>query len=68
MWLSPAQALWLGYLHHAAAAGQPLSVYAQAQNLRLADLLSWEQRLRDSGLDVPARRRPARFVAVELQP
>ncbi len=65
MWLSPARARWLGHLYHAAALRQPLSEYAKAQQLRLADLLAWERELAAQGLVVPRRRRPARFVTVE---
>jgi transposase len=66
MWLSPAHARWLGHLYHAASERQPLSEYAKAQQLSLAQLLSWERQLAAQGVAVPRRRRPARFVAVEL--
>lgn len=65
MWLSPAQARWLGHLYHAAGARQTLSEYAKAQQLSLADLLAWERDLAALGIIVPKRRRPARFVVVE---
>lgn len=66
LWLSPARARGLGYLYHAASLGQTLSDYAQAQQLSLAELLAWERRLRELGVAVPERHRPARFVAVEV--
>ena len=66
VWLSPARARWLGYLYHAAASGQTLSAYARAQQLSLAELLAWEQRLIELGVAPPERHRPARFVAVEV--
>ena len=66
VWLSPAHARWLGHLHHAAASGQTLSEYARAQQLSLAELLTWERRLVDLGVTPPPRHRPARFVAVEV--
>ncbi|KAB7627747.1 hypothetical protein [Alkalilimnicola sp. S0819] len=66
LWLSPARARWLGYLYHAASSGQTLSAYAEAQQLELADLLAWERHLAELGVAVPARHRPARFVAVEM--
>ncbi|WP_041717971.1 hypothetical protein ACN2MM_09665 [Alkalilimnicola ehrlichii MLHE-1] len=68
MWLSPARARWLGYLHHAHACGLSLSDYAQAQDLSLAELLGWERHLAALGIAVPQRHRPARFVAVAVQP
>jgi transposase len=67
MWLSPAQARWLGHLYHAAALRLPLSEYAKAQQLSLAELLASERRLAAQGVAVPKRRRPARFIAVELR-
>lgn len=66
MWLSPAQARWLGHLYHAASCRQPLSAYAREQQLSLGDLLDWEERLTGLGIVVPQRRRPSRFVAVEI--
>ena len=66
MWLSPAQARWLGHLYHAASAQQTLSDYAKTQHLSLAELLDWERQLSAAGVAVPPRHRPARFVAVEL--
>ncbi len=68
MWLSPAQARWLGHLYHAAALRQSLSEYAKAQQLRLVHLLAWERDLFARGVVVPKRRRPARFVVVEHAP
>ena len=62
MWLSPAQARWLGHLYHAAIEGEALSAYAKAQQLSLAELLAWERRLAAQGVVVPRRHRPARFV------
>jgi len=68
MWLSPMHARWLGHLFHASASEQTLSTYAEVQQLRLADLLAWEQHLASQGILVPPRHRPARFVTVVVQP
>ena len=66
MWLSSAQARWLGHLYHASICQKPLSTYAQEQDLSLADLLAWEDRLAGLGISVPQRCRPLRFVTVEI--
>lgn len=68
MWLSPRQARWLGHLYHAASAQLTLSDYAKVQQLRLTELLAWEQELAAHGIAVPPRRRPARFVTVVVRP
>lgn len=64
--LNPTQAFWLGHLAYAAALQMPLSAYANAQTVTLADLMAWEKRLIVQGFPVPPRCRPARFVAVEV--
>lgn len=66
MWLLPARARGLGYLYHAHALGLSLSAYAARQDLSLAELMDWERELREAGVAVPQRHRPARFVAVEV--
>lgn len=66
MWLSPVRARWLGYLYHAHALGLSLSDYAARQDVSLAELMAWDRRLREAGIPVPKRHRPARFVAVEV--
>jgi|TARA_R110000851_G_scaffold262118_4_gene414644 hypothetical protein len=64
--LNSTQAFWLGHLSYAAALQMPLSAYAKAQAVTLADLMAWEKRLLVQGFPVPPRCRPARFVAVEV--
>ena len=66
MWLSPVRARWLGHLYHAHALGLSLSAYAARQDVSLAALMAWERDLRDAGVPVPERHRPARFIAVEV--
>nr|WP_273191579.1 hypothetical protein [Halomonas sp.] len=44
----------------------PLSDYADSQALTFTDLLTWEKRLIVQGLPLSPRRRPARFVPVEV--
>jgi hypothetical protein len=64
--LKSTQAFWLGHLSYAAALEIPLSTYAEAQAVTLANLMAWEKRLIVQGFPVPPRCRPARFVAVEV--
>lgn len=64
--LTSTQAFWLGHLFHASSRQLALSEYAEEQNLDLAALLAWEQRLVVQGAPVPPRHRPKRFVAVEV--
>nr|WP_289124364.1 hypothetical protein [uncultured Halomonas sp.] len=64
--LTPTQAFWLGHLFHASSRQLALSDYAQDQALALSALLAWEKRLVVQGVPVPPRRRPLRFVAVEV--
>ncbi|WP_087719957.1 MULTISPECIES: hypothetical protein [Bacteria] len=64
--LTPTQAFWLGHLFHASSRQLALSDYAQDQALALSALLAWEKRLVVQGVPVPPRRRPLRFVAVEI--
>lgn len=64
--LTSTQAYWLGHLFHASSRQLALSDYAEEQQLELAALLAWEQRLLVQGVPVPPRHRPLRFVAVEV--
>lgn len=66
--LTTTQAYWLGHLFHASSRQLALSAYAEEQNLDLASLLAWEQRLAVQNIPVPPRHRPMRFVAVEVAP
>jgi hypothetical protein len=64
--LTSTQAFWLGHLHHAFLLGQSLSHYADDQQLGLADLMAWRQRLVVQNIVVPDRHRPNRFVSVTV--
>ncbi|WP_286902554.1 hypothetical protein [Vreelandella sedimenti] len=64
--LNPTQAFWLGHLSYTAALQMPLSAYAEAQAVTLADLMAWENRLIAQVVPVPPRCRSARFIAVEV--
>jgi len=64
--LTSTQAFWLGHLFHASSRQLALSDYAVEQDLDLAALMTWENRLVVQGIVVPPRHRPARFIAVEV--
>lgn len=64
--LTSTQAYWLGHLFHASSRQLTLSEYAEKQELELASLLAWEQRLVVQNVPVPPHHRPLRFVAVEV--
>ena len=66
VWGTPVHARWLGHLPHAHASGMSLSAYAARQDVSLAALMGWEHELRDAGVPVPERHRPARFINLEV--
>ncbi|MCJ8286365.1 hypothetical protein [Halomonas sp.] len=66
MELTATQAFWLGHLFHASSRQMALGECADEQNLALAELLAWEQRLVVQRVPTPPRHLPARFIAVEV--
>lgn len=63
--MTPSQAFWLGHLYQASEQGLSLAVYADAQNLKLSELLLWRRRLQVAGVALPEVK-SSLFTAVEV--